>query len=535
MSAGTIAASRTGALPFLWSLAAAVALQLWCYHADLPARAGVGYHHVASVRELAKGEFPPANNLVPGPIPVGHYGPYLVALGLAARLTGSEPLALLEAAGLLLHVLYLLLFRALLMRLVSPGAANWSVAAALLLWGPWPGADMPWVAWGWPGTTSAADPQNFFYPQHAALTLLAWLLLEVLGPPTHWRSLRLVVSAALLITTHPYTGFALVTALGSRLLALRWRRELGLRGASLLVLVPLLGLLVAAAWPYYPVWRLLGVFPDSNFRQPLPPAAVHEPASAAAPAGAQSAAHAASGDARGRRERAPARGVDWVSSLLPAWHVLGPALLGLAGAAVLARRGEVFLLVWSLGSLGLALCPWVPLRERLVTFAAMPLQLGAAAVLEGLWRRRSLGRVVVATLLLASGFVAWKRLEFVRDLPLLDLGFIALATPGDAVILAPDGLANIVAGQTGRKVVSPEGPDLFLILAGGAERMWDQVRFYGWRAGPIEREAILRRWRVTHVLVDRFAGFPGGQPPGSLAGERDGLALYDVRSLAESR
>jgi len=525
VSLETTAASPRPGLPFLISLAAAVLLQLWCYHAELPARAGVGYHHVASVRELAKGEFPPANNLVPGRTPVGHYGPYLVLLGLVARVTGAPPLLVLEAAGLALLVLYLLLFHALLVRLVSPAAANWSVPAALLLWGPWPGADMPWLAWGWPGTTSAADPQNFFYPQHAALTLLVWLLLSARGPETRARGLGLVTIAALLIATHPYTGFALVTALGAWLVALLWRRQLRARAAALLVLVPVLGLLVAAAWPYYPVWRLLGTFADPNFRQPLPPAVVHDPSPAPPPPTLEATAGSEA------QPGAPPGGVDWAATVVPAWHILGPALLGLAGAAAIARRGDVFLLAWSLLALGLALCPWVPLRERLVTFAAIPLQLGAAAVFEGLWRRRIAGRAVVAALLLASGFVAWKRLEFVHDLPLLDLGFVAAVTPEDAVIMAPDGLANVVAGQTGRKVANPEGPDLFLILAGGARRMLDQRRFYAWGTRAGEREAILRRWRVTHVLIDRFVPFPG-TPPGALRAERDGLALYDVRAPA---
>ena len=96
----------------------------------LPLRSGVAFHHVASVRELAKGEFPPGNNLVPGRIPVGHYGPYLVALGWIARLTGAEPMAVLQGAGMALLLAYLLAFHALAARLVSPAAAAWSVPAA---------------------------------------------------------------------------------------------------------------------------------------------------------------------------------------------------------------------------------------------------------------------------------------------------------------------------------------------------------------------------------------------------------------------
>jgi hypothetical protein len=82
-------------VPFFLTLAGATALLAWCYVERLPLRSGVAFHHVASVRELAKGEFPPANNLVPGHIPVGHYGPYLVALGWAARTVHAAPLTVL--------------------------------------------------------------------------------------------------------------------------------------------------------------------------------------------------------------------------------------------------------------------------------------------------------------------------------------------------------------------------------------------------------------------------------------------------------
>lgn len=515
--AGATGSSRPAAAAFLVSLGAAAALLAWCYAEGLPERAGVAYHHVASVRELAKGEFPPANNLVPGPIPVGHYGPYLVLLGWIARLTGADPLLLLEGAGIVLCVVYLIAFRALAARLVSAAAANWSVPAALLLWGPWPGTDMPWVAWGWPGTTSPADSQNFFYPQHAALTLLLWLLVEALGAWTWSRLARLVVIAALLIVTHPYTGFALATALAALVGAAIARRELRPRVAAGLLLVPVLGLLLAGAWPYYPVWRLLGVFSDANFRQPLPPAAVHEPETTAPAPVAPSAPPAPT-----------SRGVDWSATVRPAWHILGPALFGLLGAVWLARRGRPLLLFWGLASLGLALCPLLPLRERLITFVALPLQLAATAVLDGLWRRHALGRGALVVLLAGSAFACWQRIEFVRDLPRFDLGFVARHTPDDAVILAPDGLANLLVGQTGRKTVCPEGPDLFLILAGGAARMFDQAAFYGWRATPAARERILARWGVTHVLVDRFAS-RSARFPGTPVAEQDGLILYDVR------
>ncbi|HET7292384.1 MAG TPA: hypothetical protein VFM88_08165 [Vicinamibacteria bacterium] len=508
MSRAAPGAARRPAAPFFASLAAGVLLLAWCYAEALPLRAGVAFHHVASVRELAKGEFPPANNLVPGRTPVGHYGPYLVALGWLARLSGLDPFVVLECAGLLLLAVFLLAFRALAARLVSPAAAEWSVPAALLLWGPWPGPDMPWVAWGWPGTTSPADAQNFFYPQHAALTLLVALLLVAVGGPTGGRRLALLaLLATLLITTHPYSGLALAPAVASLACAWALRRERPLWSALALLLVPAAGMMLAVLWPYYPVWRLLEAFADPNFRQPLPPAT-------AATVSAGSVGVEAAG--------------------LPAWHVLGPALLGLVGAVQLARRGRPFLLLWSVAALFLAFFPLVPLRERLVTFAALPLQMAATGLLAALWAGPRAGRAALALLLAATGFATWRRIEVVRDMEALDLGFVARSTPDEAVVLASDLLSNAVAGLTGRKVVCPEGPDLFLIMAGGAARMRDQDVFFRPGTPPEERARILKRWKATHVLVDRLGPRPVRLPYPVVA-ERDALVLYDARVVGAER
>jgi hypothetical protein len=213
---------------------------------------------------------------------------------------------------------------------------------------------------------------------------------------------------------------------------------------------------------------------------------------------------------------------------MPAWHILGPSLLGLIGALQLARRGRPFLLLWSGAALLLALAPLLPHRERLVTFAALPLQLAATVLFEALWARRAWGRAVIALALAAMVFVTWRRIALVRDMEALDLAFVERATPEEAVVLAGDLLSNAVAGLTGRKVMCPEGPDLFLIMAGGAARMLDQDLFFRPRTTFERRQEILDRWRVTHVLVDRLGSRPV-QLPYPVVAERNALVLYDVR------
>src|SRR6185503_2859496 len=160
---------------FLVTLGLALLVVGWLYARDAPVRAGLqldAQHHLASVRELARGEFPPRHNLIAGSLPQGHYGPYLVALGWVARVTGLGPRPVLYAAGLLNLAAFAVLFRAAARMLVSPAAGRWAVPALLLLWGPWPSLVLTWPALGWPGTTSLADVQNFFYPQQAGLVLL---------------------------------------------------------------------------------------------------------------------------------------------------------------------------------------------------------------------------------------------------------------------------------------------------------------------------------------------------------------------------
>ena len=89
---------------------------------------------------------------------------------------------------------------------------------------------------------------------------------------------------------------------------------------------------------------------------------------------------------------------------------------------------------------------------------------------------------------------------------------------------------NGVAGLTGRKVVLPENPDLFLLMAGdGARRGHDLRRFFDAATPAEKRTAIALRWGASYVLVDRLAepGLPA--LPWTIAYEGGGYVLYDVK------
>jgi hypothetical protein len=493
----------------------------WLYWQDAPLRIGLSLdalHHLAAVRELAKGEFPPAHNLVAGSTPQGHYGPYLVLLALVVRVTSLDPRVVLYAAGMVNLIAHVLLFRMLVLRLAGPDPARFAGLAAVLLWGPWPALEMEWPTLGWPGTTSLADPQNFFYPNQAGLLLLMGVLLLLLPPPDSRppRAVRLglaLLMTAVLIATHPLTALALAFCLAALILSELLRRRARPARVASLAALPLAGLLLASLWPYYPVPGLLKAFQEPAFaglrRTPSRPTQARAPE-----------------PSRWRRSApAPSR----LSPTVPMLDIFGPAIVGLPGLAWLAWRGTPFPLVWFLAWTAVAIPRVVPLHERFAFFAAIPLQLGATLVLDTLFRRGRAGAMLAAAALLAGVFSAALRLEPFLEREVPDLSFLERVTPEHAVILSDPATSNGAAGLAGRKVVCPEHPDLFLILEGGARRMQDVRVFLQPGTEPARRDAILRRWDATHVLLDRFQ--TRLRLPYPVAYEGEGYTLYDVQAI----
>src|SRR5262249_60249844 len=151
--------------------------------------------------------------------------------------------------------------------------------------------------------------------------------------------------------------------------------------------------------------------------------------------------------------------------------------VGVIGLVSLARRGRPFLLIWFALDLALAYLRPLPLHQRFLFFAAMPLMLGAAAVLGQAWGPGPLGRAAAVVLLGIGAVSVGPRVHWLLGQEVPDLGFVEAATPRDAVILSDTYTSNGVAGLTGRKVVAPENPDLFLVLSGGWQRVVDVRRF----------------------------------------------------------
>jgi hypothetical protein len=505
---------RGPGLFFLGSALTGALLCAYLYHQDLPLRVGFdidAFHHFAAVRELAKGEFPPRHNLVPGYTHQGHYGPYLVLLGFVARLTGADPIRVLYAAGVANLLLYVFALRALVERVAGAGAGRWAAVAALLLWGPWPSTDMVWMSLGWPGTTSIAEAYNFFYPTQAGLVLsvaiLAWLAAPdpagVLAPIGVRRGLLALAATAVLITSHPLSAILLVASLGALGLAQRITSRLRLQEAAWLAALPSGGLLLAALWPYYPVLALLPSFGLHWLRLSGGPVT------------------------RIKLGTAGRVMLPLAAPALSFLEVFGPALVGVVGLVMLARRRRPFALLWFLVLLAIVVCPYVPMRHRFTFFAAIPLHVGACALFEELWARGRAAKLLVGGVLLCGALSAGLRLDWALEREVVSLDFLEAALPKDAVVLANQTLSNGVAGLTGRKVVCPQNPDLFLILDLGARRIGDVQRFLRIGTPKLQRDEIARRWQATHLLVDRLDGFQ--RFPYPVVAQSDGFILYDLR------
>jgi hypothetical protein len=220
--------------------------------------------------------------------------------------------------------------------------------------------------------------------------------------------------------------------------------------------------------------------------------------------------------------------VPW-GAVLASLRSLGPAAAGLAWCVVLAARRQPFLLLWAGLDLLLAAAP-VPFHQRFLIFAVLPLQIAATGLLETAWKRGVAGRVLAVGLLAAGAVSAGERIAWTldREPPRVDL--VSRLTLDGAVVLSDPTTSSAVAGLTGRKVVAPDGPDVFLVMAGGWQRMNDARRFLSWGTPEDDRRAIIDRWRVTHVLVDTLR-MQGSEPlPYPKLYEGGGYVLYDVRA-----
>lgn len=449
------------------------------------------WEHAAALRALLEDPWHPENPQVISPAPSPRFGPHYLLVALMGRALGVDSLGALGIASVLNTLLFLggifLFFRRYF---GEPRAAFYGLIVAFASW---------WDTWHF---SNVYQLEIYFsvasYPSSAALglTLIAfWLALRVLRAPhnSRWGLVGLVLLSSVLLLTHPLTAILGLSGLG--LLALT---EPGVgRNRRFWVLGAVaIGCLLAAVWPYYPVYRVM---------------------------------------AGGRGEEA-----GWAMSLLDRsagklHHFYQPRALfqslGLSVVGVLLvpyflyRRKNLWFALGAL-SMGLpfavnALVP-LPLGHRFILLAIPYLQMAVVWLLLRLSpgsrhadprvepRRQLAGLLVGATLALfafhnvRSAVERFHRISQGRHAPESDVVRYARRA---AELTGPGAL--ILAGERDAWPLPAFGPRVISLLhenplvEGPFERRAAVDRFFDGHVKDDERSQILTKYRVTHVLAKR--------------------------------
>ncbi|GAA2775425.1 hypothetical protein GCM10010521_62430 [Streptomyces rameus] len=443
--------------------------------------------HAATVQRLRHNLAHPGNPLVDADTPSPYYSPWMLLLGVVAKLTGLSVFVVLRLAayaGLGLLVTGVLRYvRTLSTHRAAPALALLSL---LFLWGP--------LLFNWSGFLGLNSlALTVAYPSVVALGLAfhfwAWLTRTLRGQAGWGASLGLGALWALILLCHQFTGVvASLGALATLLAARPARTVLPRLGAGLV-----LGLLVLWLWPYYDFFALFSAGADLE--------AIHRPL----------------------YQDLAAR--------------FGLVLLGVVALVLRWRRDrrDPLVLFFVLGALVFAAgglsghYSW----GRALPAALIPAQLAAAleAVSAG---RRAVRRGWACVLLVALAVGAWTQvgtLGYVLGRDALP-GAVAekYRTPWVGyqwIMRAGVRYGDVVMARTfparqipayGPYTVAPGYPDVFLKDAGRREAAVE--RYFAPGTAAAQRRGILREYRVTWVVagrseaapwLEKTAAGPGGQ------------------------
>ena len=418
--------------------------------------------YAATVGELAVRPFHPVNPLLGGGYAFAFHSPYLVALGLVARITGAQPVDVLVAQGLVnLALLAAALYAFVATWVRRPPAAFYALLFLLLLWGR-----DPWSFSGFFHLRSLAYvlPYPSTFAAAVALGTLA-AFARLADAPKAWVPLVVAVGA-LLFAVHPVTALFLwvglfAWSLGAPRSRVHW---------MLFAAAAAAGFGLALAWPLVPMRELW-------FGQL---ARVHE-------------------------------GND--SMYDGPLARIAPALLGLPVLVLRLRRDRRDPLAIATLLLGLLVVyggitgAWT--YGRLIAPAVILLQVALAGALADAERRlegRPLLRLalpaVLAALLLAGSWTALGAVVREARNPgdRLWLRFLAQRVGRDDVVMTDRDTCWYVPAFAGRVVAYPMQ---LPFVPDHAERLEAVGRFFEPGATESERRALLARYRVAYVLVPK--------------------------------
>ncbi|MGJ5755469.1 hypothetical protein FB563_3698 [Streptomyces puniciscabiei] len=254
-------AARAGrALP--QAAAALVVVLLLLVIVRLPWAGDLGMH-AATVQRLSHNLFHPGNPLVDADTPSPYYSPWMLVLGLVAKVTGLSVFVVLRLAALAgLSLLVTGVWRYVRTLSAHRAAPALALLSLLFLWGP--------LLFNWSGFLGLNSlALTVSYPSVFALGLTfhfwAWVTRATREEAAWGRWLWLGVLWALVLLCHQFTG--VVASLGAlaMVIAARPARPVLLRLAAALAL----GMLLLWLWPYYDFFSLFSAGADLE--------AIHKP------------------------------------------------------------------------------------------------------------------------------------------------------------------------------------------------------------------------------------------------------------------
>lgn len=445
------------------------------------------WEHSAVFHALLENPWRPAHPLIDSPIGSPRFGPHTVLVALVGRAAGLDALGAMGLASVLNAALFLFgiwwFFR------VYFRDARASLFGLVVFFGSWLDG---------PHFSNVYHLGVYFavasYPSSTALGLAMILLTAMvlfLRAEREWRGLAVALALlfADIIITHPLTATMALPAcvlLAATEPGVPLRRRLFAGGSALV------GLLLTLLWPYYPALSMVV------------------------------------GGTAGRVKKVMAQGgqeMHLFYSTEMFVRIVGYCLLSLPVLGWLAwRRRHLFLpLSAALMFLAFAVSAFVPipLGHRYVLLAMPFLQIALVWLLlelsprearvRGLyscrWVRNVFGSVVgvfLAFLVISNAFAARERFARIspsltpRDSPTVLLGQRVAEIAGPKAVVLANPLASWALPTFGPKVVTLHHRNP--LITDGDERDASMAFFSGTTSDE-ERRAILRRFRVTHVLA----------------------------------
>lgn len=210
------------------------------------------WEHAAVIRELAAHPLAPQHPLLLLNAPHAFFSPYALLLGVLVRLTGWSPILMLQMAGMVEIVLFLVAFRWFVKLLLEHEfAAFLALLFTLFFWGV-----EPWYWSGFWHLRALASATGYPSVAAAVLTLVIWGLGITAMQRGSW--LYLVpasLAAGIVLLSHPNTAIAMLV--GTLALAFAYKPVKHLYWRGITVIIIPCALLIAAAWHYYSFFGLL--------------------------------------------------------------------------------------------------------------------------------------------------------------------------------------------------------------------------------------------------------------------------------------